>query len=124
MPGSGAAGGPTGAELVVGVGRGGLVLGALAGQLGEGALDLAPDAADGDAEDSLPALQEVDDLLGRGALVHGGAVGEEGDPGQVLDTALPQVIASAKFQAQTATGKLNALITPTTPSGCHVSLSR
>ena len=27
----------------------------------------------------------------------------------------------AKFQDQTATGKLNALMTPTTPSGCHVS---
>ena len=32
--------------------------------------------------------------------------------------------ATAVFHAQTATGKLNALMTPTTPSGCHVSISR
>ena len=36
-------------------------------------------------------------------------------------TESPQTTASAKFHAQTATGKLKALITPTTPSGCHVS---
>ncbi|MNP11357.1 hypothetical protein D3C76_1035400 [compost metagenome] len=36
-------------------------------------------------------------------------------------TGLPQTSASVAFQAQTATGKLNALITPTTPSGCQVS---
>src|SRR4029450_9998988 len=34
-------------------------------------------------------------------------------------TALPQIAASIAFHAQTATGKLNAEITPTTPSGCH-----
>ena len=37
-------------------------------------------------------------------------------------TVLPQTTANAKFQAQTATGKLNAEITPTTPSGCHCSI--
>ncbi|MCY1543750.1 hypothetical protein D9M68_795800 [compost metagenome] len=36
-------------------------------------------------------------------------------------TALPQTSARAVFQAQTAVGKLKALITPTTPSGCQVS---
>src|SRR3712207_7873193 len=36
---------------------------ALARQLGEGALDLAPHAADGDAEDALTALEQVDDLV-------------------------------------------------------------
>ena len=36
-------------------------------------------------------------------------------------TRSPQTSASAKFHAHTATGKLNAVITPTTPSGCQVS---
>ncbi|MNF89498.1 hypothetical protein D3C84_720270 [compost metagenome] len=36
-------------------------------------------------------------------------------------TALPQTSAKEVFQAHTAAGKLNALITPTMPSGCHVS---
>ncbi len=36
-------------------------------------------------------------------------------------TGLPQTSANAVFQAQTATGKLKALITPTTPSGCQLS---
>ena len=34
----------------------------------------------------------------------------------------PQTHAKAVFQAQTATGKLNAEITPTTPRECHCSL--
>ena len=37
---------------------------------------------------------------------------------------LPQIAAMNAFQAHTATGKLNAVMTPTTPSGCHVSMSR
>ena len=51
-----------GGELVagqLGLGLGG----ALGGQLGERALDLAPDPADGDAEDALAALEQVDDLV-------------------------------------------------------------
>ena len=36
----------------------------------------------------------------------------------------PQTAASAAFHAHTATGKLNALTTPTTPSGCHCSYMR
>ncbi len=39
-------------------------------------------------------------------------------------TALPQTKASAAFHDHTATGKLKALITPTTPSGCQVSIIR
>src|SRR6266702_3987087 len=39
-------------------------------------------------------------------------------------TALPQTRASAAFHDQTATGKLKAEITPTTPSGCQVSIMR
>src|SRR5882724_11940141 len=36
----------------------------------------------------------------------------------------PQIAASAAFQDQTATGKLNAVITATSPSGCHCSIKR
>ena len=39
-------------------------------------------------------------------------------------TALPQTSASAVFHDQTATGKLKADITPTTPKGCQVSIMR
>ena len=39
-------------------------------------------------------------------------------------TGLPQTSASAAFHAHTATGKLNALITSTGPSGCHCSIIR
>jgi len=37
---------------------------------------------------------------------------------------LPQIAARKLFQAHTATGKLNALMTPTMPSGCHCSYMR
>ena len=36
----------------------------------------------------------------------------------------PHASASEAFHAQTATGKLNALMTPATPSGCQVSIIR
>ncbi len=39
-------------------------------------------------------------------------------------TGSPQTSASAEFQLHTATGKLNALMTPTGPSGCQVSSMR
>src|SRR6478736_4236742 len=78
-------------ELVVRVVVRGLVLDALAGQQGQLTLDLAPHASDGDAEDALSTLDEVDDLVGGRALVDGGAVAHEGDLGEVLDTALAQV---------------------------------
>ena len=39
-------------------------------------------------------------------------------------TASPQTKASALFQAHTATGKLKAEMTPTTPAGCQVSIIR
>lgn len=39
-------------------------------------------------------------------------------------TELPQTMASAAFHDHTATGKLKAEITPTTPSGCQVSIIR
>ena len=39
-------------------------------------------------------------------------------------TESPQTHASAAFHAHTATGKLNAVMTPTAPSGCHCSIMR
>ena len=39
-------------------------------------------------------------------------------------TVSPHVTAMRAFQAHTATGKLNAVITPTGPSGCHCSSMR
>ena len=39
-------------------------------------------------------------------------------------TASPHTNASVAFHDHTATGKLNALMTPTTPSGCHCSIIR
>ena len=39
-------------------------------------------------------------------------------------TGSPQTAAMALFHDQTATGKLNAVMTPTTPSGCHCSIIR
>ena len=39
-------------------------------------------------------------------------------------TQSPHTAAIIAFQDHTATGKLNALITPTTPSGCHCSYMR
>ena len=45
--------------------------------------------------------------------------GVSGDGFQIIVS--PQTAASSAFQAQTATGKLNAVMTPTGPSGCHCS---
>jgi hypothetical protein len=39
-------------------------------------------------------------------------------------TVSPQTRAIAVFHDHTATGKLKAVMTPTTPSGCQVSISR
>jgi hypothetical protein len=39
-------------------------------------------------------------------------------------TVSPQTAAMSAFHAQTATGKLNAEMTPTGPSGCHCSNMR
>ena len=68
-----------------------VLVGAFAGQLGEGPLDLAPDPTEGNAEDALSTLQEVDDLVGRRALIDRGTVTHQGDPGEVLDAAFTQV---------------------------------
>ena len=39
-------------------------------------------------------------------------------------TVSPHTSAIAAFQPHTAAGKLNAVMTPHTPSGCHVSIMR
>src|SRR5438105_3341320 len=50
------------------------------------------------------------------ASAHSGVLGEG-----FHTTTLPVIAAINAFHAQTATGKLNALITPTIPKGCHCS---
>ena len=45
-----------------------------------------------------------------------------GDGFQMLT--LPQMAAMHAFHDQTATGKLNAVIVPTSPTGCHCSYMR
>ncbi len=60
---AGLAGLATGTQLIVGVGSRYVVVGPLARQLRELALDLVPDLAHRDAEDALPALDQVDDLV-------------------------------------------------------------
>src|SRR5690606_35405574 len=58
----------------------------------DGPADLLHGPAHGDAEHALAAAQQVDDLLGRRALVDGGAVGEQGDAREVADAAAAQVL--------------------------------
>src|SRR5690625_1658427 len=87
---AGVAGAAALGELVL-HGRG-AALGALGGQLGERALDLAPHPADGDAEHALATLDQVDDLVGARALVHARAVAHQGDPGEVVHATLVQVV--------------------------------
>jgi hypothetical protein len=41
---------------------------------------------------------------------------------QIIES--PQTAATMAFQAQTATGKLKAVMMPTGPSGCHCSYIR
>ncbi len=50
------------------------------------------------------------------AIEHRGTF-EEGF--QIIES--PQMAATVEFQAQTATGKLKAVMIPTGPSGCHCS---
>src|SRR5699024_10124537 len=59
-------------------------------QHGQVVLDLAPDAAHGDAEHALAALDQIEDVLRGGALVHRGTVAHEGDAREVVDPALAQ----------------------------------
>src|ERR1019366_3371416 len=82
---------PASGELIARMSRRGIRLGALAGKGGKYALDLAPDATHGNAKNTLTALDQVDDLLSRGALVHAGSIAHQGDLGEVLDTTLTKM---------------------------------
>jgi hypothetical protein len=69
-----------------------LVLGPLGRQFGQRAFDFLPDPAERDAEDALATLQQVDDLIRRGALVHADAVTHQSDLGQVGGPAVAQML--------------------------------
>ena len=53
-------------------------------QIREGPFDLAPDATHGDPENSLAALEQVNDFVGRGAFVDGSTITHKGDRGEVV----------------------------------------
>ena len=67
-------------------------IGTLTREVGDGAGQLAHGARHRDAEHTLAALEQIHDLFSRSALVDRGAVGEQGDVGEVLHTALTQVV--------------------------------
>src|SRR2546430_15983415 len=62
------------------------------GQHGEVTLDLAPDPAERDAEHALTALQQVDHLVGGGALVDAAPVAHQRHLGQVGAAPVAQVL--------------------------------
>ena len=72
-------------------------------------------ATSGEKPDSDSARDSREDE----ASAHSGACSEG-----FQTTVSPHTRAMAVFHDHTATGKLNAEITPTTPSGCQVSISR
>src|SRR5438309_10776175 len=63
----------------------------LGGKLGERALHLLPDAAERDSEHTLTALEQIDDLVRRGALVDADPIAHQGDLSQIVGSALAQV---------------------------------
>ena len=81
-----------GARHVLDLARGRRLLGALAGQLGQRTFQVTPDSTQGDGEHPLTAIEEVDDLVVGGALIHRETVTEQGHLGQVLAAALAQVV--------------------------------
>src|SRR5918996_641631 len=84
--------GPTaGGQLVARV-LAGFLSRSLPRHLDQRGLDLAPHPADGDAEDALTALHEIDDLVGRRAFVHARAVAHQRDAREILGAAFAQVL--------------------------------
>src|SRR5689334_4061754 len=88
---AGLAGRPPVRQLVGAVGDQ-AVLRADRGQLRELAGDLLPHAAERDAEDSLAAGEQVDDLVRRGALVDAHSVAHQRDLGEILGPVVTQVL--------------------------------
>ena len=64
----------------------------LAVQLGQRALHIAPHDADSDPEDALAALEQLHDLVGRGALVDRRAVAHQGHLREIVQPAEPQML--------------------------------
>ena len=76
-------------------------------------------AADDQVEDAAAARGRPSPALTIVLHGDGGQRRRLGDGFQTIVS--PQTAASAAFHAQTATGKLNAVMMPTGPSGCHCS---
>ncbi len=68
-----------------------LLLGVLRGKLRQRTFNLAPNSAYRNTEDALPLLDEVDDLVGAGALVDRGTIAHQGDLCKIFNTAFTQV---------------------------------
>src|SRR5699024_7078663 len=81
----------------------------LRGELVNAPTDLLQRSAHGNAEHALTTLQQIDDLLRRGAFVHGGAIGEECYPRQIADAALAQMVDRDAHVVQRDSGIQQAL---------------
>jgi hypothetical protein len=94
---------PTLRELIVGLMR--LVsFSSLGWQLRERSFYVTPDAAQSDAEDSLPATEQVDHLVVRGALEDRHPVAHQRDLREVLHPARPQMLDRGTDLLQLMTG--------------------
>ena len=71
-----------------------LCLGPFSRERRQRALDIPPDPTDSDPENALPAMEQVDHLVVRGALEHRDTVTHQRHLGQVVDTARPEVLDS------------------------------
>src|SRR5262245_55286197 len=77
----------TGRQLVLGCRDRFTAVGTLTWEVGDRAGQFTHRAGYCDTEDALTTLQQVDHFFGRGALVNRGAVGEQGDVGQIANPA-------------------------------------
>src|ERR1022692_1122975 len=84
-------------------------IGALTGQLREGAVNLLPDAAERDAEHALAPLEQVHDLVRGGALVHAYSVAHQGHPGEIVCAPVAQVVHGGADLLQRDAGVKEAL---------------
>src|SRR5882757_9536826 len=79
-------------QFVLECGDGLAPVGALTWEVRDRTGQFAHRTGDRDAEHALPALQQVDDFLGRRALIDRGAVREQGDVRQIANPALAQMV--------------------------------